>query len=35
MALAGKELEKDAGQWLGLSTVAGVIKCVDVAIVST
>ena len=32
MALAGKELEKDVGKWLGPSTAAGTIKCVDVAI---
>ena len=32
MAFAGKELEKDVGQWYGPSTVAGAIKCVDVAI---
>ena len=34
MALAGKELGKDVGQWFGPSTAAGAIKCVDVAIVS-
>ena len=35
MALAGKELGKDVGQWFGPSTAAGAIKCViDVVIVS-
>jgi hypothetical protein len=29
MALAGKELGKDVGQWFGLSTAAGAIKCVN------
>src|ERR1700728_1548019 len=28
MALAGKELGKDVGQWFGPSTAAGAIKCV-------
>jgi hypothetical protein len=32
MALAGKELGKDVGQWFGPSTAAGAIKCVDVVI---
>ena len=32
MALAGKELGKDIGQWFGPSTAAGAIKCVDVVI---
>ena len=32
MAPAGKELGKDVGQWLGPSTVAGAIKCIDIAI---
>ena len=34
MALAGKELGKDVGQWFGPSTAAGTIKCIDVTIVS-
>ena len=29
MAVVGKELGMDVGQWLGLSTAAGAIKCVD------
>lgn len=29
MALAGKELGKDVGQWFGPSTAAGAIKCVN------
>ena len=29
MALAGKEIGKNVGQWFGPSTVAGAIKCVD------
>ena len=33
IALAGKELGKDVGQW-GPSTVSGAIKCVDVAIIA-
>jgi cysteine protease ATG4 len=32
MALAGKELGKDVGQWFGPSTAAGAIKCVDDAL---
>lgn len=28
MALAGKDLGKDVGQWFGPSTAAGAIKCV-------
>jgi hypothetical protein len=35
MALAGKELGEDVGQWFGSSTAAGAIKCVDVAIAAT
>lgn len=27
MALAGKDLGKDVGQWFGPSTAAGAIKC--------
>ena len=34
MVLAGKELGKDVWQWFELSTAAGTIKCMDVAIVS-
>lgn len=29
MALAGKELGKDVGQWFGPSTAAGALKCVQ------
>ena len=29
MALAGKELGKDVGQWFEPSTAAGAIKCVN------
>jgi cysteine protease ATG4 len=32
MALAGKELGKDVGQWFGPRTAAGAIKCVDISI---
>ena len=32
MALAGKELGKDVGQWFGPSTAAGAIKCVNDAL---
>jgi len=32
MALAGKELGKDVGQWFGPSTAAGAIKCVNHAL---
>jgi hypothetical protein len=32
MALAGKELGKDVGQWFGPSTAAAAIKCVDIDI---
>ena len=34
MALAGKELGEDVGQWFGPSTVADVIKCVDITMVA-
>jgi hypothetical protein len=33
MALAGKDLGKDLGQWFGPSTAAGAIKCVDQTLV--
>ena len=33
MALAGKESGKNLGQWFRPSTAAGLIKCVDVAVV--
>ena len=29
MALVGKELGNDVGEWFGPSTAAGAIKCVD------
>jgi len=32
MALAGKELGKDVGQWFGTSTAASAIKCVNDAL---
>jgi hypothetical protein len=32
MALAGKDLGKDVGQWFGPSTAAGALKCVNVAL---
>jgi hypothetical protein len=32
MALAGKELGKDVGQWFGPSTAAGALKCVNDAL---
>ena len=32
MALVGKELGNDVGEWFGPSTAAGAMKCVDAAI---